>query len=291
MWRIPATAVIILLSYGTVVMAVRATAGETDDKITLLGTKSSGPAADLPGGAAPGSISLWFARRSGAADQVLFAYGSQEMGRARGLWLVKEDKLCFYFWGCPDDLHATVPGGIQPNCWHHVAATYDGATARLYYDGQLIGSVQTKLDTGTDRYYLARNLRDDGRDFDGRLDEVKVYPRVLSNDEIRRTYTQQAAGRPEVRFPTPFDGVDLPEIIFAVRQTDTDGHWYANFGYDIVDGNRKYYHDGGRLCRLDPKTGEVTTLLHDPKGGVRDPQLHYDGRTILFSYRRGGQPY
>ena len=128
MWRIPAKAVIILLSCGTLVMAIRATAGETDDKITLLGTKSSGSAADLPGGASPGSISLWFARRSGAADQVLFAYGSQEMGRARGLWLVKEDKLCFYFWGCPDDLHATVPGGIQPNRWHHVAATETSGT-------------------------------------------------------------------------------------------------------------------------------------------------------------------
>jgi hypothetical protein len=285
MKRLLALACLVLVTF------LNTRAGEAVDKTTLLGTDSCGSAAALPGGASAGSISLWFARRDGAADQVLFVYGSQEAGRARGLWLMEEDKLCFYFWGWPDDLRVTVPGGITPNRWHHVAATYDGATARLYYDGRLIGSVQTKLDTGLDRHYLARNLRDDGRNFDGKLDEVQVHHRALSDDEIRRVFAEQSARRPEVRFPTPFDGVDLPEIIFTVRQTDMDGHWYANFGHDIVDRNRKYYHDGGRLCRLNPNTGEVNTLLHDPQGGVRDPQLHYDGRTILFSYRRGGQPY
>jgi len=91
--------------------------------------------------------------------------------------------------------------------------------------------------------------------------------------------------------PTLLDRCDVEEIVFAVRQTDPDGHWYANFGHDIVRPDRKYYHDGGRLCRLNLKTGEVATLLNDPQGGVRDPQLHYDGRKILFSYRQGGQPY
>ncbi|MFC1806706.1 hypothetical protein ACFL09_07015, partial [Planctomycetota bacterium] len=72
---------------------------------------------------------------------------------------------------------------------------------------------------------------------------------------------------------------------------DPDGHWYANFSYWSNNPRRKLYHDGGRLCRLDLKTGEVTVLLDDPKGGVRDPQMHYDGQKILFSYRKGGQPF
>jgi mono/diheme cytochrome c family protein len=81
------------------------------------------------------------------------------------------------------------------------------------------------------------------------------------------------------------------EIIFAVRQVDGDGHWYANFSYNSKNPKRKYYHDGGRLCRLNVKTGKVVCLINDPKGGVRDPQMHYDGKKILFSYRKGGQPY
>ena len=43
----------------------------------------------------------------------------------------------------------------------------------------------------------------------------------------------------------------------------------------------------GRLCKLNIETGEVTVLLDDPKGTIRDPQVHYNGEKILFSYRKG----
>jgi len=97
---------------------------------------------------------------------------------------------------------------------------------------------------------------------------------------------------------------DLPanvkEIVFAVRQRGKDGHWYANFSYyansDIsesyFDSPRKNgtlvaYGEGGRLCRLRLDSGKLTTLLEDPKGGIRDPVVSYDARKILFSYRPG----
>ena len=48
------------------------------------------------------------------------------------------------------------------------------------------------------------------------------------------------------------------------------------------------FKEGGRLCRLNLRTGELKVLLDDPQGGVRDPQVHYDGQKILFSYRPGG---
>ena len=84
---------------------------------------------------------------------------------------------------------------------------------------------------------------------------------------------------------------DVKEIVFAVRQRGNDGHWYANFGYfaDCVD--RLTYGDGGRLDVLNVQTGEVRSLINDPTGGVRDPQVHCDGETILFSYRPGGTRY
>ncbi|MCP4376367.1 MAG: hypothetical protein GY794_09360 [bacterium] len=83
----------------------------------------------------------------------------------------------------------------------------------------------------------------------------------------------------------------VSDIIFAVRQVDGDGHWYANFSYWSNNPKRKMYHPGGRLCRMNLKTGKVTSLINDPKGGVRDPNVHYDGKKILLSYRKGGQPY
>jgi hypothetical protein len=87
----------------------------------------------------------------------------------------------------------------------------------------------------------------------------------------------------------PMAGVE--DIVFAARQLNSDPHWYANFGYYGPDANRKAYRDGGRLCRLNLRTGNLTVLLDDPKGGVRDPCVSYDGKRILFSYRKGGTEY
>jgi len=80
---------------------------------------------------------------------------------------------------------------------------------------------------------------------------------------------------------------DAAEVVFAARTVHLVAHWYENFGHNAkglpVPRNRH-----GRLCRLNVRTGKVTVLLDDPDGSVRDPSVHYDGRKMLFSYRRGG---
>ena len=83
----------------------------------------------------------------------------------------------------------------------------------------------------------------------------------------------------------PMAGVE--EIVFAVRALGEDPHWYANFGSTLDHSNWRTYGHGGRLCRLHLKTGKLAVLLDDPRGGVRDPVVHYEGRKILFSYRPG----
>jgi hypothetical protein len=79
------------------------------------------------------------------------------------------------------------------------------------------------------------------------------------------------------------------EFVFAARKmNDSDGHWYANIGYYAHDPNRKAWREGAKLYRWDSRTGALKTLLNDEKGGIRDPQVSYDGSKILFSYRKGG---
>ncbi|MBE0542447.1 MAG: hypothetical protein IH623_13890 [Verrucomicrobia bacterium] len=98
-----------------------------------------------------------------------------------------------------------------------------------------------------------------------------------------------AAAPPRSLLDQSLDGpmAGAEEIIFAARQLGEDGHWYANFGYYAENPDRKAYAEGGKLYRLNLRTGKLTTLLADAKGGVRDPQVHYDGQKVLFSYRRG----
>ncbi len=106
-------------------------------------------------------------------------------------------------------------------------------------------------------------------------------------------------------FRAALDGplAEVEHLVFAVRKP-VRRHYYENFGYYLLPpGAYPYpspgesapgpaqYSGGGRLCLLNLRAGEVTVLLDDPPGAVRDPQVHYGGRKILFSYRRGGQPY
>jgi hypothetical protein len=84
---------------------------------------------------------------------------------------------------------------------------------------------------------------------------------------------------------------EYEEIVFACRQEGKDGHWYANFGYYAGNEQRKAYRALGQLCKLNIRTGKLTMLLDDPKGSVRDPQVHYDARKVVFSYRKGGTDF
>jgi hypothetical protein len=91
------------------------------------------------------------------------------------------------------------------------------------------------------------------------------------------------------RLNAPETGFD--EIVFAARQPGVGGHWYENFGHYVLDPAHKLYRAKGRLCLLNVRTGEVNVLLDDEAGSIRDPQVHYDARKILFSYRPGGTDY
>jgi mono/diheme cytochrome c family protein len=276
------------------------------------GGRISGSDRGFPAGSAAGSISLWFSVPASARDMVLFCYGSPERGKGRGLWLVNEKRLCFFFWGHPGDLYADVKGGVAPDRWHHTVATYDGRTARLYFDGEPRGEKTTDIDTRLRHYLMGENLVKGGKGFAGLVDEVIVLDRAVSSDDVRACYRERMAGLakvpPEKRvtyaratgkvrrkqqaaLQDRLAGFDFDEIIFAIRQPGRDGHWYANFSHHCEDPRRVLYGDGGRLVALNVRTGATRTLLGDPKGGVRDPQMHYEGRKILFSYRKGGQPY
>jgi cytochrome c2 len=92
----------------------------------------------------------------------------------------------------------------------------------------------------------------------------------------------------------PLHGVS--EILFAVRRPYNDPHWYANIGYFCDDENHKAYPgngkpDVGQLCAWNVRTGKVRVLFNAGGGSIRDPQVHYDGGKVLFSYRKDGSDY
>lgn len=73
---------------------------------------------------------------------------------------------------------------LNANTWYHVAATYDGSNMKLYINGVLDA---TKAQTGSVNSNGAFNvgyLYNTSRNFNGKIDEVRVWKRALSQTEI-----------------------------------------------------------------------------------------------------------
>jgi len=86
---------------------------------------------------------------------------------------------------------------VLPGVWYHLAGTYDGTTVKLYVNGVLEGSATAgfPLNYGTEPVYFGTT----GESFDGRLegalDEVSIYNRALSSNQIAAIYQAGSAGK------------------------------------------------------------------------------------------------
>ena len=101
------------------------------------------------------------------------------------------------------------------------------------------------------------------------------------------------AGTPDI-LQKALDGplADVEEVLFAVRGPGREWHFYANHGYVCQNPNDKKFGGGpGLLCALDLRTGDVREIFMDGGGAVRDPDVHYSGKKVLFSYRKSDSEY
>lgn len=93
--------------------------------------------------------------------------------------------------GIYDELDVTInPSDFLDNRWHHITAVYDGSKKRLYRDAKLIGE---NSHTGYIVFSPGANTRigsQGGQNefFNGKIDEVRIYSRALSEAEIVKLY-------------------------------------------------------------------------------------------------------
>ena len=67
--------------------------------------------------------------------------------------------------------------------WQHLAATYDGTTARYYIDGTQVASRAVTGGVGdSDTWRIGAYGSSPGGFFDGLIDDVRIYDRALSAD-------------------------------------------------------------------------------------------------------------
>jgi len=83
---------------------------------------------------------------------------------------------------------------IPSSTWHHVAFTYDGSEVKGYQNGietmngSFTGNIRgsTTFDIGFGQYEGNSN-----RSFGGQLDDVRIYNRALTPEEVARNYADK----------------------------------------------------------------------------------------------------
>ncbi|WP_164821449.1 LamG domain-containing protein [Paenibacillus koleovorans] len=115
---------------------------------------------------------------TGASQYIL-----QQAGTNGKVWLVRylDGRLETFLGGVGTFSTGTIP----LNAWTHVAVTYDGSMLRLYLNGVLDGTRTIALDSeGTGGMIIGAN-KTFGNLFNGGIDEVSIYNRQLTTNEIR----------------------------------------------------------------------------------------------------------
>ena len=124
--------------------------------------------------------------------------------------------------GTTDTLIAS-SGALTAGQWHHATATYDAGTGemKLFLDGQAVGSafhsVGGAVNTDTRNVSIGANPDDQYRPFDGRIDEVAIFDKAISTDEISSVFFEGRAA-----YVTKEDTSLTVSNVYGVLANDTD---------------------------------------------------------------------
>ncbi len=104
-------------------------------------------------------------------------------------FILDYNRLRFMIWSGGTLYDVYGPIGISDGQWHHVSAVYDSTagTLSLYVDGSEVNSTSVgslSVDVTTNPVYIGRMQYWTGYDLNGSLDDVTLYTRALSPEEI-----------------------------------------------------------------------------------------------------------
>ncbi len=153
-----------------------------------LGDGVVAPATDLPIGTSDRTIDCWIYVESfnPAADTFVAGYGVSAEGQGYSFGLQKQDhRLILSQWG--EGVSGPV---LESGRWYNLAVTSAGTISKLYVDGVNVATGAMKFNTpaGTQFHIGQVQAPYTLRQLIGRIDEVAVYDRALSDDEIMGIY-------------------------------------------------------------------------------------------------------
>lgn len=175
------------------------------------------------------------------------AYTSSHVAPYYQYWLDVDYSGGFiiYFSGALDGVYrplvTKMGASLSWNNWYHLVATFDGTTSIIYINGEEVQRDSTysgKLCTScTQPLYIGDTNYLNGYEFDGKIDEARIYSQALTALEIRDSYQRGLANLPS----------NVPTIYLS-------GYWsFDEGGLDSVTGNTGTFVDNAHVSTDCPE--------------------------------------
>jgi hypothetical protein len=143
-------------------------------------------------------------------------------------------------------------GTYLPNTWNHFAITVDGSLFKLYANGVLQDHrTSAGISTNNCNLFVGRSGAGGGQEYwDGELDELRVYNRSLSADEIMAMYD---VGRVELGQEQIFGDVEI-RIFEPQNTTYSSVNVSLNVSSNITVNVWSYSLNGANFTQFIPNT-------------------------------------
>jgi PKD repeat protein len=189
------------------------------------------------------ALELWFKTTTTQGGK-LIGFGTNKTGGSGGydrhVYMENDGRLTFGTWTGQTNTIST-PTAYNDGKWHYVSASQSSAGLRLFVDGKLSGTNPATQAQDYSGYWRVGGDTTWGNTapyFAGTIDEVAVYPRALTSDEVQNHYSLGSGVVPNDKPVASFSSVvtDLDVAFDASGSADQDGT-VDSYAWDFGDGS------------------------------------------------------
>lgn len=153
----------------------------TSSKVEVLNPST------FPFGKTPRTTSVWFYPQNNNT-RTLFFWGTSVTTQGNGI-IIFPDRIRYYGWNADCDAFFNMP----INQWIHTAVTFDGFDQKVYINGVLHAWCNFNWNTVDSGLFTIGSHPIAGSDFIGYIDDLAVWNKDLTADEINTIYSRQSA--------------------------------------------------------------------------------------------------
>jgi len=167
------------------------------------------------------TLSAWVHPKKYPSERSTIILGSG----AYYLSLANDGSLQAYWYGRnPAGYHSSGAGTVQLNSWSHVLVVWNNSMVNLYVNGILKKTVAVSSQPGNTASSVIVGAENTGRQFNGSIDEVQVFNRSLTPEQIFVIYQAGLAGHQvETMVSQETDRGDVWQVAITPNDVYDDG--------------------------------------------------------------------